>query len=783
MTNEELTRTYVPHLRTQFEQGRPILFTGAGFSCAAKNALGENLPVGKGLKEKLWPICFPEAAFDAETSLQDLYQYAVKRHRAALSELLTKTFSVSEDDIPGWYQLFFGLPWARVYTLNIDDLESVAARTFQLPRKLNTVSAVRADAGIGGQPGELDVIHLNGTLADIPDGVTFSVTQYAQRLAGFDPMYRRLTAELLTSPFVFVGTSLDEPPLWQHLEMRRTRGGGRDQRELRPRSYLVTKHLSPARQALLAEFNVVWLPMYGEEFHEQVLNNLGDSIRQGLSYIAAEATFSLKPKAVPDVAEIAVNPLQGSDYLLGQQPIWADVQSGRAVERDDDLELWRMIESKLSLAGVKGALVISGTAGSGKSTALMRAALKLAAQGTSAGWVSPEGDLSPRDIRTSTSVHKEPHVIAIDDADIYGTELTPMVRELSMNPPFPLLLLTIRAGRVDRVINPALLGGVPLEEHSIPMLADSDIDRLVDVLDRENRLGILKGRSRDQQRFLFREQSGGELLVGMIQATSGRKFADKVVEEMTNLQEDGARVYGLVAVATSFRSGLSRQDILIATGDETNSVLNTLDMLLRRHVLRQNGDGSIVARHRVLGEVIRDRLQQSGQLSGTVYGLALLAATQVNARLRRSAKPWRILRAMLNHAFLERSLGLEATRNLYGDLEQLLSWDYHYWLQRGSFEVEFGDLSHAENFLNQAKGLAPDDPYVDTERAYLMFAQALAAPNTDRAVALVEEATASLDSRCHVLTGATFIRFTFWEAKAWHGAAKAFIPIPTVSGT
>jgi hypothetical protein len=168
-------------------------------------------------------------------------------------------------------------------------------------------------------------------------------------------------------------------------------------------------------------------------------------------------------------------------------------------------------------------------------------------------------------------------------------------------------------------------------------------------------------------------------------------------------------------------------------------------MLLRRHVLRQNGDGSIMARHRVLGEVIRDSLQQSGQLSGTVYGLALLAATQVNARLRRSAKPWRILRAMLNHAFLQRSLGLEPTRNLYGDLERLLSWDFHYWLQRGSFEVEFGDLSHAENFLNQAKGLAPDDPYVDTERAYLMFAQALAAPNTERAIALVEEATASLE--------------------------------------
>ena len=411
MINEELTRTYLPHLQTQFERGRPILFTGAGFSCAARNVLGENLPVGKGLKEKLWPICFPDIAFDPDTSLQDLYQYAAKRHRAPLSELLTKTFSVTESGLPVWYRSYFALPWARVYTLNIDDLEAVVARAFDLPRKINTTSAIHADGGIVGQPGDLDVIHLNGTLGEVPDGVTFSVTQYAQRLPGFDPIYRRLSAELLTNPFVFVGTSLDEPPLWQHIEMRRTRGGGREQRELRPRSYLVTQRLSPARQALLAEFNVVWLPMSAEEFQVRVLDNLGDSIREGLSYIAAEADFSLKPKAVPDVAQVAVSPLQGSDYLLGQQPIWADVQSGRAVERDDDLELWRAVEAKVKLKRVKGAIVISGTAGSGKSTALMRVALKLTAQGNSVGWINPEGDFSPRDIRTSASSNREPHVI------------------------------------------------------------------------------------------------------------------------------------------------------------------------------------------------------------------------------------------------------------------------------------------------------------------------------------------------------------------------------------
>jgi hypothetical protein len=215
--DDELTRTYIPHLKAQFEQGRPILFTGAGFSCAAKNILGENLPAGRQLREKLWPLCFPDLPFDPDTSLPDLYQYAAKRHPARLTETLTKILSVDPNVLADWYGSFFSLPWARIYTLNVDDLELAVARAFNLPRKLHSVSAPQAEAGAVGQPGELDVIHLNGVLSDIPDRVTFSVTQYAQRLAGIEPIYRRLTAELLTSPCIFVGTTLDEPPLWQHV--------------------------------------------------------------------------------------------------------------------------------------------------------------------------------------------------------------------------------------------------------------------------------------------------------------------------------------------------------------------------------------------------------------------------------------------------------------------------------------------------------------------------------------------------------------------------------------
>jgi hypothetical protein len=67
---------------------------------------------------------------------------------------------------------------------------------------------------------------------------------------------------------------------------------------------------------------------------------------------------------------------------------------------------------------------------------------------------------------------------------------------------------------------------------------------------------------------------------------------------------------------------------------------------------------------------------------------------------------------------------LGRAREIYETLEGVLAWDYHYWLQRGSMEVEIGNVRGAENFLGQSKGLAPDDYLVQTEWAYMLLKRA-----------------------------------------------------------
>ena len=124
-------------------------------------------------------------------------------------------------------------------------------------------------------------------------------------------------------------------------------------------------------------------------------------------------------------------------------------------------------------------------------------------------WIDKSTDISPYAIRSACSLSDDNDsiVLAIDDADIYGRELSSLVKELAELPKVSLIILAIRSGRVDSALNPSLLRGVDLSERPMPHLSNSDIDALIDVLKRENRLGVLQGLNLAKQRQAFKKLS------------------------------------------------------------------------------------------------------------------------------------------------------------------------------------------------------------------------------------------------------------------------------------
>jgi hypothetical protein len=249
-------------VREMIARDQAVLFMGAGFSAGAYDPEGRPLPLGDDLATELFELCFPGVPRDG-SQLQDLFHHAMRRHRDALEELLRRRLAVAERTLPEWYALWFAQPWLRAYTLNVDTIEEGIARRFPRVREPVIVSALRErDPEI--PQGSLPIVHLNGVIEDGPEGLTFATSQYGQRLANRDRWYSRLARDLVERPFVFVGTRLDEAPLWQHLE-----GGElleRDRAEEALRSILVAPDLDRARRSLLEDVGIDWVCASAEQF-------------------------------------------------------------------------------------------------------------------------------------------------------------------------------------------------------------------------------------------------------------------------------------------------------------------------------------------------------------------------------------------------------------------------------------------------------------------------------------------------------------------------------------
>lgn len=712
-------------LRSQASRGELILFTGAGFSTGAKDHSGHAIPSVGELKKELWQLLYPGEPYDDYSSIGDLYGAAMRQKKTELTNLLQSRLTVRPDDLPGYYFRLFNFPWFRCYTLNIDDLESATARRFELQRQPITISARDAADRLPGVPSThgLEVIHLNGVVPSPPEGLTFSETQYAERIGNQEPWYSRCVVELTSRPVIFIGTVLSESLLWHHMELRKRRENlGRD---LRPTSILVTKELSLPRRDILRDLRINWVQGTAEEFAAEILPQLHTEAVEGFSFIRQHAE-SRPSVAVPLVSQILDDlPAIQTEYLLGDEPQWADLLNGKAIERAHDEALLDTATHILNGKLATTALALTGTAGTGKSTALMSLALKLSGGGVPVIWVDKESDASPSRMRQRVREFKEKCVLAIDDADMYGRELLALLHDLVPRTPNLLFVFAVRAGKLDQITTAIRgHGDFKIHEHIVPPLTDADIDALIDVLEKNKRLGILTGASPEQRRDAFRKQAGRQLLVAMIQATSDEHFEKKAQDEYLELDGTQKYPYALIAVATALRYSVTKDEILLAQGDAHEAALVALDRLTARHLVILNPvRADYQCRHRVIADLVFGKVKELGELSEVLTGLAWALATK-SGTIDRHSRNGRFLIRIINHEFLTGTIGFMTARDLYTRLEAILGGDYHYWLQRGSLEVESGDIRKAENFLGAARSLGAGDFRVDTAYGYMLMRKA-----------------------------------------------------------
>lgn len=702
-------------LRNHVRSGEVILFTGAGFSRDARAADGEPIPSSQELRKILWPIAFPGEPEDAESSLGDIFDCAVTQSGTRVRETLESCLRVDHTSLPEYYAVWFSVPWIRAYTLNIDDLELAAERSLSLRRGIEAISM---SDPVPTPSEKLAYIHLNGQLHDLPN-VTFSSPQYGSRIPGRDPWYSTLVADLMSRTVVFVGTTLDEPPLWHHLELR---GSKPHSRELRPRSYLVAPELSIARQQMLKRFNIDHIPMDARQFAERVLTGMADAIDAGHDRLSGAAVRHRRSLVIPSISELRQDhpEINLGQYLLGREPTFRDVSDGFAVQRSFEESI--LADSSILKSRL---LLITGTAGTGKTTALLRLALSLDAAGLNVGWLDPtEVEIGLRFLRSAIADSEFDYVV-IDDVDLFAAQAGPLLKELADTSSAPQIIAAARSTRAERFSLRDDLMTVDARFVVAPPLTDADIDALIDALKSAGLLGQLAGLNQSERRQTFKGLAGRQLLVAMIEATSGRRFSEKIDDECSQLPREQMLLYAICALATRYRIGLDLDEILTASGEASAEQLARVDALKRQYLLIETSDDRLIVRHRIVAEQVISWLRREGQLAEPVTGLLFAMAVQFLPDRRTSSRAFRVLVRLLNHQFMiEEIRNPAAVRQVYESISSVLGDDFHFWLQRGSFELERGDLDLAENYLNQARGLASEDYRVRTAWSYMSLRRA-----------------------------------------------------------
>jgi hypothetical protein len=231
----------------------------------------------------------------------------------------------------------------------------------------------------------------------------------------------------------------------------------------------------------------------------------------------------------------------------------------------------------------------------------------------------------------------------------------------------------------------------------------------------------------------------------MYEATHDARFEQKLDSERNSLPPEQQLMYSITCLASALRFSVTRDEILTAAGDVSNTGLYALNRLTARALLTQRTT-AYLARHRVIAEVITDTLRNRGELFVPYLGLTrTMTARYTPARFRtREAK---MVRALIDHRRIARNFAIGDARTIYNDIEEFCNDDYHFWLQRGSLEVQDGNLTHARAYLLSAKDGGDHDHRVQTEWAYYLLKDAWKHPRRPDAEQQVAEAQQILLAR------------------------------------
>ncbi|GAA2477672.1 hypothetical protein GCM10010406_12260 [Streptomyces thermolineatus] len=598
-------------------------------------------------------------------------------------------------------------PWWRIYDFTASAVLPNAAGQGGRHDAVTLINACTDKPG--KRNGLLEVVAMNGVAGENPDSVDFGIAAND----GVDARalwFTRFKAEVLCHPVLFMAASPSSSALWHTLSLVAP-GEGADEF---PR-FVVTPAGSAAEHMRLRQNGLVHIRQAPEEFCGGRLRPGIESLERGRRRLAETLAAEGRGTGMSVLSSVLNNVPKGSaEFLKGQDPKWGDIVGGFAAA----LSIVDTVDARAKPGpdGRYPIVLVEGRAGSGKTTTLMRYAHRLHKQGKAVGWIDREAT-NPLPMIRKQAHDMELQAVFVDDVDIFGKQATSLLRDLSDNGR-TLVVAAIRTTRAETL--DATFG--PVRVSADDPMTDDDLKSLAKTLKKHGLLGILK-----QYWFppsarvdKLREICQRSLLAAMIQVVTGQPFEEKVRSEFEQLSQEQVAVYAAVCVFESAvvfkKRGIEEADLLqiVSPGSPSPKVRDSITRLLEMRLLTRGADGMLRCRQRTIADtVVESVLKRTPDRLGSVVEYLLRFYAGYAGHIRDNDDPYRrIMIRLLSHSLMvDLQLPPEIVRDIYTSVHDLLQDDFHYWLQRGEFELERGKLDVAANYLESARGSGGADDY------------------------------------------------------------------------
>lgn len=739
-----------------------LLFLGAGFSRGVVNKNNKTFPTGWELGEKIWEFLGYDGAYDA-TPLPEMYQAFIN---AGIKKNLKIEFlekHLLSGKIPDNYKVIAKPYWYKIYTTNIDD---VLSKVYAAEGKsIKELIYPKDEFSERDQSLETtQIVYLNGKLPCEPDEIIFSTQQYAKNQLSHQPLYGQFVYDYATLPTIFIGTDLNEPLFERYIEAREGRFGFR---ELRPKSFLISPQLSPVKvDNLKNNYNVHYIQGTTNDFFtwlNNILIELPEKIEilrntfPNLLYYYDYAAIANVPRS--SVREFAQSfnrvpkdfkiQQERSAFLLGASPRWNDIFSELDVPRSITKYIYDISEAYLEDKGlnIKTKVInIIGSAGSGKSTILKRLGHMLSQHGRTVFHCNSETLPRTSDIINVISQINDKVVLLFDNANNVLPQIASLLKEISSSVKHPpLIVMAIRSNYSDKLdsnLNPDYAN---IQSIEMPDLDDNEIGHLIEKLDKHNLLGILKGKPQEQKFYEFKVRAKKQILIAMKEATNGKSFGEIISNEFESISPEEAKILCIcIALNTEHSYPNSKQDIVGFSTKPHLETLSYLDTVLKGTIMYVGNKDKFMLRHKILADYIIKYCADLNMLKEAYIRVLSVLAPELRKSFN-SSRHFNLYKSLINHKvlYLRFREDISQARDVYNSITTFFHDDPQFWLQYGSLELEGkgGDLTLAENYLNQAESLAkPDYRYIQNAKCNLYYKLASSCEDVNKAKVFKDKA-------------------------------------------